>query len=72
MLVVTHEMGFARDVSDAVVFMADGEIVERGRPPTSSPRPSTSGPVSFFKRSCKTKESPPPVDRDNVRRCVWS
>ncbi len=32
MLVVTHEMGFARDVSDAVVFMADGEIVERGAP----------------------------------------
>jgi polar amino acid transport system ATP-binding protein len=32
MLVVTHEMGFARDVSDAVVFMADGEVVERGSP----------------------------------------
>ncbi len=30
MIVVTHEMGFARDVSDRVVFMADGEIVESG------------------------------------------
>ena len=32
MIVVTHEMGFARDVSDRVVFMADGYIVEEGRP----------------------------------------
>ncbi len=30
MLVVTHEMGFAREVSDRVVFMEDGEIVEAG------------------------------------------
>ena len=29
MIVVTHEMGFARDVSDRVVFMADGYKVER-------------------------------------------
>src|SRR5665811_744968 len=32
MLVVTHEMGFAREVADRVVFMADGEIVEVGTP----------------------------------------
>ena len=32
MIVVTHEMGFARDVADRVVFMADGYIVEEGRP----------------------------------------
>ena len=30
MLVVTHEMAFARDVSDRVVFMADGVICEEG------------------------------------------
>ncbi len=30
MIVVTHEMGFARDVSDRVVFMADGYKVEEG------------------------------------------
>ncbi|WBT10028.1 amino acid ABC transporter ATP-binding protein [Corynebacterium sp. SCR221107] len=30
MMVVTHEMGFAREVADEVVFMADGYIVERG------------------------------------------
>jgi general L-amino acid transport system ATP-binding protein len=32
MMVVTHEMGFARQVADRVVFMADGEIVEVGTP----------------------------------------
>ncbi|MFP5321342.1 MAG: amino acid ABC transporter ATP-binding protein [Acidimicrobiia bacterium] len=32
MVVVTHEMGFARSVADRVVFMADGQIVEVGPP----------------------------------------
>ena len=32
MVVVTHEMGFAREVCDRVIFMADGEIVEQGNP----------------------------------------
>lgn len=32
MVVVTHEMGFARDVADRVLFMADGNIVEEGTP----------------------------------------
>ncbi|MCW2669675.1 MAG: ectoine/hydroxyectoine transporter ATP-binding protein EhuA, partial [Frankiales bacterium] len=32
MVVVTHEMGFARDVGDTVVFMDDGVVVERGAP----------------------------------------
>jgi polar amino acid transport system ATP-binding protein len=32
MIVVTHEMGFARDVGDRVVFMDDGQIVEQGPP----------------------------------------
>jgi len=32
MIVVTHEMGFARDVADRVVFMADGLVVEEGTP----------------------------------------
>jgi len=32
MMVVTHEMGFAREVSDTVVFMDEGTIVESGRP----------------------------------------
>jgi len=32
MIVVTHEMGFAREVGDTVVFMDDGLIVETGDP----------------------------------------
>ena len=32
MMVVTHEMGFAREVADRVIFMEDGQIVETGTP----------------------------------------
>jgi ABC-type polar amino acid transport system ATPase subunit len=32
MVVVTHEMGFAREVADRVMFMAEGQIVEVGTP----------------------------------------
>jgi polar amino acid transport system ATP-binding protein len=32
MVLVTHEMGFAREVADRVVFMADGNVVESGAP----------------------------------------
>jgi polar amino acid transport system ATP-binding protein len=40
MIVVTHEMGFAREVSDLLVFMDDGRILEAGDPRTvlSAPR----------------------------------
>ena len=34
MVIVTHEMAFARDISDRVIFMADGVIVEEGSPET--------------------------------------
>ncbi len=42
MLVVTHEMGFAREVADRVVVMADGEIIEEDAPESifKSPRDS--------------------------------
>ena len=32
MIVVTHEMGFAREVGDSLVFMDDGVVVEEGSP----------------------------------------
>ena len=32
MIVVTHEMGFAREVGDSLVFMDDGVVVEAGSP----------------------------------------
>lgn len=39
MLVVTHEMGFAREVADRVLVMADGEIIEAAKPNTLFSRP---------------------------------
>ena len=42
MVIVTHEMGFARRVADRVVFMDEGRIVEVGTPSTSSRIPRTS------------------------------
>lgn len=40
MIVVTHEMGFAREVADRVLFMDDGYIVEQGRPEDIFPNPT--------------------------------
>ncbi len=41
MVVVTHEMGFAREVSDRVIFMAEGKIVEEGTPEEIFTAPKT-------------------------------
>jgi general L-amino acid transport system ATP-binding protein len=41
MMVVTHEMGFARQVADRVVFMDRGEIVEIGTPVDMFETPKT-------------------------------
>jgi hypothetical protein len=46
MMVVTHEMGFAREVGDRVVFMDEGVIVESGHPNAYSPALSTHEPRS--------------------------
>jgi ABC-type polar amino acid transport system ATPase subunit len=32
MIVVTHEMGFAREVADRMIFLHEGEIIEEGEP----------------------------------------
>ena len=44
MLVVTHEMGFAREVADRVLVMADGEIIEDAKPKDFSANPKTRAP----------------------------
>ena len=46
MILVTHEIGFARDVADRVIFMDDGESSRRGAPPRSSTTRSRSAPRS--------------------------
>ena len=48
MIVVTHEMGFAKEVADRVVFMSDGKIVEEGDPTELFEHPKSERLVSFL------------------------
>jgi ABC-type polar amino acid transport system ATPase subunit len=50
MVVVTHEMQFARDVSDRVVFMSDGSIIEQGDPEELFRRPQHKRTQAFLER----------------------
>jgi putative lysine transport system ATP-binding protein len=50
MLVVTHEMSFARDVSTHVVYMADGIIEEEGDPSKIFTNPQSQRTRDFLKR----------------------
>ena len=50
MIVVTHEMSFARDISDKIIFMADGVIVEEGEPKSLINNPQTDRLKDFLKR----------------------
>jgi putative lysine transport system ATP-binding protein len=50
MLVVTHEMAFARDVSRRVVFMSDGVICEQGSPEEVFGNPKKKETISFLSR----------------------
>ena len=50
MAVVTHEMGFAREVADRVVFMADGKILEEGTPAELFDRPKDPRLQDFLSR----------------------
>lgn len=49
MVVVTHEMGFAREVATKVVFMADGHVQEQGRPEEIFVNPKNERLKSFLK-----------------------
>ena len=50
MIVVTHEMGFAREVCDKVVFMADGRIVEEGKPQDRFDNPQNERTKEFLSK----------------------
>ena len=50
MVIVTHEMMFARDVSDYVVFMNDGVIVEQGDPRDVIDHPTQERTIQFLRR----------------------
>ena len=49
MVVVTHEMGFAKEVADRVIFMAEGKILEEGTPDEMFSNPKTPQAQQFLK-----------------------
>ena len=49
MVIVTHEMGFAREVADWIVYMNEGKIVERGRPGEFFDNPKEDRTKEFLK-----------------------
>jgi polar amino acid transport system ATP-binding protein len=57
MLVVTHEMQFARDVGDHLIFMDDGRIVERGKPDEVLDRPREERTRRFLRRTLQLPDS---------------
>ena len=63
MVVVTHEMAFARDVADRVLFMDQGQIVEQGRAAEVMANPRNSRTRAFLARyhrdATATRETPP-------------
>ena len=50
MIVVTHEMGFARKAADRVVFMADGQIVEESAPDEFFTNPKSDRAKDFLSK----------------------
>jgi ABC-type polar amino acid transport system ATPase subunit len=50
MIVVTHEMGFAREVADRVVMMDEGVVVEEAAPEVFFSNPSSEGTVAFLSK----------------------
>ena len=48
MVIVTHEMNFAKEISDKVVFMADGVVVESGTPQNIFENPQHSRTQNFY------------------------
>jgi ABC-type polar amino acid transport system ATPase subunit len=57
MLVVTHEMQFAREVGDCVIFMDDGKIVEQGKPEEVLDRPREERTRRFLRRTLQLPDS---------------
>jgi polar amino acid transport system ATP-binding protein len=57
MLVVTHEMQFARDVGDQLIFMDEGKIVEQGNPVDILDRPKAERTRRFLRRTLQLADS---------------
>ena len=50
MVVVTHEMGFAREVGDRIIFMDNGNIVEQGTPDEIFSNPKNPRTIDFLSK----------------------
>ena len=50
LIIVTHEMAFAKEISDRVIFMADGNVVEEGTPENIFNNPKNERTKQFFQR----------------------
>lgn len=50
MIIVTHEMAFAKEISDRVIFIGDGKIIESGTPQQIFENPQNERTISFLKR----------------------
>src|SRR5215510_6423036 len=57
MMVVTHEMQFAREVGDRVIFMDDGRVIEQGAPADILDRPQQERTRRFLRRSLQLAHS---------------
>ena len=62
MVVVTHEMGFAREVADRIIFMADGQVVETGTPEHFFTNPENERVKQFLSKI---------KNKDTVHRCQF-
>ena len=58
MVIVTHEIGFAREVADRVIFMDGGYIVEEGTPQEVILNPKEARTISFLNKVLKTEVQP--------------
>lgn len=61
MIVVTHEMAFARDVADRILFMDGGKIVEDAPPADFFERPSTERSRAFLAKMARPTVSQQPA-----------
>jgi ABC-type polar amino acid transport system ATPase subunit len=66
MLVVTHEMQFAREVGDRVVFMDQGRIVEQGEPVDVLDRPKEERTRRFLRRTLQLADSLEELEMEEV------
>lgn len=67
MIIVTHEMAFAREISDRVIFMDEGQIIVNGTPEDIFLNPTHTRIITFLERTLSSGHVPR-VNRSRVRK----